>query len=268
MGETMQVNVPIQAPQEMPPATPPEGGSLIAGKFKTEDDLQKAILELIKKQQGDGGLEAYYKTLERQMGKPAEPQPATPGEPQPPEGDPPATPPENEVRDVLKESGLDFDELSQEFVTNKGTLTEASYEKLGKAGFPRPLVDAYIQGQMALAEKRNEQVFAAVGGETEYDAMIQWASVNLSEAERKAYNTALDKTDIGQTMLAVEGLYAKYKKATGSTSDLIEPTGIRTTGGGYISMSQMTLDMKDPRYKVDPAFRQMVADKIRKSNFM
>lgn len=268
MGESLQVNVPIMAPQEVPPAEP----ALIAGKFKSEDDLNKGILELIKKQQGDGGLEAYYKSLESQLGKPAEPKPATPGEPQPPEGTPPTTPPEtppeNQVRDVLKDSGLDFDELSNEFATNQGKLSDASYEKLTKAGFPRQLVDTYIEGQMALASQRNQQIFNTVGGEEEYDAMLKWASLNLSEPERKAYNAAFDKTDIGQTMLAVEGLHAKYKKATGSTSDLIEPTGSRIVGGGYSSMSQMTIDMKDPRYKTDPAFRQMVADKIRKSNFV
>ena len=48
-----------------------EGGKeeqLLAGKYKTEEDLQKGILELLKKDQGED-LESLYKNLESQMGK-------------------------------------------------------------------------------------------------------------------------------------------------------------------------------------------------------
>lgn len=36
----------------------------------------------------------------------------------------------------------------------------------------------------------------------------------------------------------------------------------------YQSKAQMTADMKDPRYKKDPAFRKQVEEKIGRSNIM
>lgn len=263
MGETHTIEMAIGTTPEAPPGAP-SSEPLIAGKFKTEADLEKATLELIKKQNSDGGLEKFYKDLESQLGKPPtqevppEQQPGPPGEQQPPEGHPPAADSDT-VRDILKDSGLDFDALSEEFSTSDGKLSEDSYAKLAKAGFNRTLVDNYIKGQVALAAQRDAQLYKIAGGEDSYNTMIQWAAVNLTPEEKDVYNKALNSES---ATLAVEGLFARYQRSTGKTGRILEGTPSPGGLGGYQSEAQMKADMRDPRYTTDQAFRDLVAQRL------
>ena len=51
------------------------------------------------------------------------------------------------------------------------------------------------------------------GGEDTYAEMMQWASDNLSENEKSAYNN-VNSTDVESIKLAVTGLKARYEVLT------------------------------------------------------
>lgn len=170
---------------------------------------------------------------------------------------------EDEAREVLEGKGIDMDGLFQEYAAS-GQLGEDSYAKLEKAGIPKETVDAFIAGQEALAEKKQQGVFDIVGGKDAYYAMIDWARNNLNDADIAAYDEAIKGPS---AHLAVEGLKARYTAAEGQEPKApVHGDTIPATSGVYRSLAEMQRDMSDPRYKTDPAFRKDVERKLAKSN--
>ena len=156
-----------------------------------------------------------------------------------------------------------FDKYYDEFA-KEGKLTETSYGELQKLGLDRQVVDAYIDGQTALADQRTNSIMSTVGGKEQYNEMIDWASKNLSSDEIKAFNSTIDTGTLEQAQLAIAGVQSKYK------SNNAEPnlfSGNRADSNvGYRSVGEMLADINDPRYSTDSAFRQDVEQKVKLSN--
>lgn len=184
----------------------------------------------------------------------------------PPSGQTDAQPQVNEqIKEELAEHKIDFDALTQEF-SNNGSLKPESYAALEKAGIPKFVVDDYISGQAQRAEAMNNEIFESIGGKETFDAMINWAKSSMTEADIKAYNTAVDSGSAEQAKLAVAGLHAKYIKSNGGTPNLVG--GTPASGAtGYRSHAEQQRDMQDPRYRTDPAFREDVTRRSLASNF-
>ena len=257
MTDTINTHVEQSEPQEQVDAMVAKGEQIEANnrgeerpewlpeKFKTPEDMANA-----------------YQNLEKKMGggqKEEEPQTETTQEEITDE-----QPSGSEVQQAVEAAGVDFDALQQEY--NQGGLSEDAYFKLAEAGFPKNLVDSWIQGQEALASDYQSSVHNIVGGEQAYGEMIGWASDNLSEAEIAAYDKAVDSGDIDMVKLAVSGLQSKYQAAEGSDPALIAGQSASSSGGNYSSWAEVTTAMRDPRYARDPAYRQSVADKLGRSN--
>ena len=172
-----------------------------------------------------------------------------------------------EVAQVVKNAGLDFDDLQSRYLEN-GEIAEADYEALEKAGLPKSLVDAWIDGQEALVAAQNQNIFNIVGGEAQYQEMIGWASENLSEVEIAGFNKAIDSGDGDVISLAVEGLNSKYQAVEGRSPTLVQGQSTNSTGGGFNSVAELTAAMADPRYDRDSAYRQEVAAKLSRSNVL
>ena len=102
-----------------------------------------------------------------------------------------------------------FDKYYDEYA-KEGKLTETSYGELQKLGLDRQVVDAYIDGQTALADQRTNSIMSTVGGKEQYNEMIDWASKNLSSDEIKAFNSTIDTGTLEQAQLAIAGVQAKY----------------------------------------------------------
>lgn len=237
---------------------------LLAGKYKSEEDLQKGILELIKKD--NESLEEYYKSLESKVLSQNQEQQDT-GEEETKQTEP--VPNEEEVRELeqqMKDSPVDFSEFEQEYFEN-GEISEESYEKLKEQGFDKQLVDRYIEGVEALVEKQAQEVFNAVGGQDKYEQMLDWAADNLTDKEKQIFNSAVESTDIDQAKFAVEALYGKYMRAEGN-----KPTPIQgkapsaPTGQKFNSRAEVVEAMSNPKYETDPAYRAMVEKKLRNSD--
>jgi hypothetical protein len=156
-------------------------------------------------------------------------------------------------------------EASKEFF-EKGELTDDTYESLAKLGLNRELVDSYAAGQAALTE--NQQL--AIKGEagTDYDAMTEWAGKNLTDDEMTAYNDVVTNGTVDHAKLAVSGLHARFRSATGSTAPKLAMGS--TTGSAtlpYQSMQEVTRAMNDPRYKSgDKAYHAEVDRRLAVSN--
>lgn len=211
--------------------------------------------------------EAYKELEQRQSGKPVEAAAAvtTPVAPVVP---PVVAPVQGEnVADLLKTNGLDYQEFVNDFAV-KGELSQASYDKLAAKGFTKSLVDTHMAGQKAVADAHATTVQSYAGGAEQYNAMVAWAATTMTDADKTAYNAAINSGNTASAKLAVEGLNARYAATNGNEPTLISgATGLTTSGAGFRSQAEVTSAMKDPRYQKDAAYRKDVADRLAGSTF-
>lgn len=244
-GET-GAEAPVEAEAPAPSETVEEASAnetpeaVLPEKFSSVEDLVKS-----------------YNELESKLGQSSE-EPQEQPEQQ-------AEQAEDEAREVLEQRGLDFDEMSAEFARDS-VLSEERYQQLEEAGIPRNLVDQFIEGQKAVGQQIQEQAFQVVGGQDNYNNMVSWAQANMSEGEIESFNRAVEAGDMNDKMLAVRGLYSRFTSENGSSPNLRH--GASNNGGAtdvYDSWAQVTQDMRDARYKNDPAFRAVVEDRLNRS---
>ena len=165
---------------------------------------------------------------------------------------------------AVTNAGLDMNNLAEEYAKG-GKLEDTSYEALEKAGIPKDYVDQFIQGQKAISDQQSSSIKSLVGGDDAYTEMSNWAADNMNDAEKTAYNAAVNSKDIETAKLAVVGLKAKYEAVNGSEPNLVQGKATPMGVDGYQSWQQVTEAMKDPRYAKDPAYQNMVKNKLSKS---
>ena len=156
-------------------------------------------------------------------------------------------------------------EASKEFFENDGQLSEETYNALEKAGLPRDLVDSYAAGQQALLQSEEAQIQSVANGQ--YDAMAEWANENLPQEEIDAFDEAVTGGTVQQAKLAVQGLYARYQNATGSTPKLTQGAVSGTSTMPFKSMQELARAQSDPRYRSgDKAYHEEIDRRLAVSN--
>lgn len=156
-----------------------------------------------------------------------------------------------------------FQSASNEFAET-GELTDETIESLTKAGIPRDFIDTYVAGARALKSELTREAHGLVGGEDNWNAMMEWAKT-LPEADIEAFNESV--TNPKTSKLAIQGLYSRYATENGSEAPSAAAGAERGVVGSdvYGSKADMTADMRDPRYAKDASFRQQVEAKIARS---
>tara|TARA_R100001594_G_scaffold23663_1_gene46408 strand:- start:1436 stop:2002 length:567 start_codon:yes stop_codon:yes gene_type:complete len=173
----------------------------------------------------------------------------------------------NDIESFLADRGLDFEKFANEF-DETGQLSDPAYQALNEAGISKQLVDNYLQGQQALMGQVASNAHSMVGGEQNYEAMLEWASDNLSDGEIDAFNANIDSNQINNMQFAINSLYTRFAQDQGSEPSLIQGSTANTSGERFGSLHQLTEAMADPRYEKDPAFRANVARQLERSSIM
>ena len=231
-------NTPASS-QQAPTSTSNERPSWLPEKFESGEALAKAYSE----------LEARFtQTQQHQQKAPVAPAVS-----------------EQQAMQQLQSQGLDLNSFQQEYAANGGKLSEASYAKLEQAGFSRQFVDDYIRGQEAIAQQEINAVYAEVGGEAEFQKVAAWARSNLPAHEVAAFNSIVESASVEALRLAVAGLHAKYVAANGQEPRLVNGQAASSVQG-FASRYEMIEAMRDPRYRKDEAYREMVTQKLATSD--
>lgn len=146
-----------------------------------------------------------------------------------------------------------------------GELTEEDYEGLKSMGLPKDLVDNYIKGIEAQSQMIESQLLQEVGGKEAWSEVGEWARSNLNEEEINFYNSLITQGDMAQAKIAMRDLKTKYEQANGIQGKKLVGNTPNIAGDIYGSQAQVIEDMKNPKYKSDPAFQKTVADKLARS---
>ena len=223
----------------------PEG---LPEKFKSVEDLAKSYAELEKKLGGQS-QEEVDPIKEASLKK-----------------EPAKTENNLEIAEkAVTDAGLDMSSLQKEYA-EKGELDAKSYEALEKSGITKDIVNSYIAGQAAIADKQAAEIKATVGGDASYQEMVDWAASNMNDGEKQAYNKAVNSGDMDTVKLAVNALKGQYERANGTEPKLVEGKTSGTSEQGYASWAQVTEAMSNPKYAKDPAYQAEVKAKLANSN--
>lgn len=168
------------------------------------------------------------------------------------------------VAQDLQSKGIDFNALSAEFDQN-GELSAQSLSSLEKAGYPKAMVDAYVQGMQAKADAFVASVKGLAGGEEGWNQIAQFAAQD--EQLKATINRAVEVGDLGQLGLIIEGVQARIAAQYGTANPTLMGggAGTQSTPAAFTSNEEMVKAMQDPRYQKDAQYTQEVYSKIKNS---
>ena len=226
-----------------------EDAGLIAGKFKSQEDLVKA-----------------YNELQSKLG-----QDTPEGEEEPAE-EPTESTEEEAPEEEVSEASAVVSRASEAYLA-KGELTEESIEELSKLD-SKDLIKAYMTQYAANQEAAKTQAVTAdaekaildsVGGAESYQQIVQWAADNLDPAEVDSYNQVTNSGNVAAIKFAVEALSTRYKNAEGFEAPLVTGRKAPATNNKFRSHAELSRAISDPRYATDPAYRSDVEAKLNRS---
>ena len=238
--DSLQVGEQLEAEHEQ----------LLAGKYKSTEDLEAAYLSLQKKL---GQEEPDYE--ESDEGYAEE------------EGS------DEEISDDAPAVSL-INEASEEYYANDGTLSEETIEKFSEMS-STDLVNAYLEIQaknpqasqgVEMSEGQVNSVQNAAGGEANYNRVIEWAANNLPNNQIDAFDSVVDSGNPAAIGIAFQGLQRQYDEANGYEGRMLQGKPAGGKGDIYRSQAELVAAMSDPHYDSDPAYRADVVDKLNQSD--
>jgi len=205
---------------------------MLAGKFESAEDLEKAYLELQKKM-GQGEQEAE---------------------------------PEEEVQesdpDYLAQAMNEYSETGKLSDEIKKQLDEVEYEDLFN------YMSNNIQSPEAedLTQEEMSAIKNYVGGDEAYGALMDWAGNTLDRNYVEAFDELVSSGSARAIQLAVRGLMAEYENANGYEGRMLTGKAAMETPDVFRSQAEVVQAMSDPRYDNDPAYRNDVFEKLGRSD--
>ena len=238
--DSLQVGEQLVAEQE----------GLLAGKYENAEQLEEAYLSLQKKlgqQEEEVDYEESDEGYEEEEGS------------------------DEEVSEYAPAVSL-INEASEEYYANNGQLSEETIESFSSMS-SQDLVNAYLeiqannpQAQQAqpieITQAQVNTVQNAAGGEANYNAVVSWASENLTQQQIDAYDSVVDSGNTAAIGIAFQGLQAQYNDANGYEGRMLSGKPARSGGDVYRSQAELVAAMGDPRYDTDPAYRADVIAKL------
>ena len=213
--------------------------SMLAGKFKSPEDLEKAYLELQSKLGQSNGEEEQGQQEALQV----EEEPA---------------------------SKVLLTQASDEW-NDKGELSKETVAKLSELS-SSDLISAYLEAQNSpapttdLQPEQVQQIYQAAGGQEAYGQLMQWASESLPQAAQEAYNQTVATGDPASIQLALAGLRAAYTDSNGFEGTMLTGKPAFEKPDVFRSQAEVVAAMSDPRYDKDPAYREDIFAKLSRSN--
>jgi len=221
--------------------------TLLAGKYKDAEELEKAYIE-----------------LQGKLGQPKEEEPKE---------EPKAKEEVKEEKEEPKEEEPDYEFLDKLWEESKNE--KYSDEILDKLNDMKPadVAQLYLNYRSGvdsepqeLTQEQAADLQKSVGGEQKYNTMLQWASQNFDEAEISRYDKVMESGDPDAAYFAVQALASRYNDGVGVEGKMLTGKPAKAQGDEFRSQAEVVRAMSDPRYESDPAYRQDIYDKLERSN--
>jgi hypothetical protein len=176
--------------------------------------------------------------------------------------------------DMLGVGQSDWDNWSYE-VAATGTLSEDTRMKIThKTGLNEAMIDDFLTGQKAKMRESYAQAGTIVGGIDRLQTMLQWASETLSEDVQYSINAGMSTPNMRD--ITLRGLAAKFDAAEAAkpvtnepapTQNRVNQTATQQTYTTYTTRREFLADRNNPRFKMEPKFREAVEERMMRTNW-
>jgi len=231
-----------------------EQEQLLAGKYKSAEELESAYLSLQKKlgqtEEEEVDYESTDEGYEEEEGS------------------------DEEVSENAPAISL-ITEASEEYYANDGQLSEETIQSFSEMS-SQELVNAYLEIQannpqaptqgVELSEAQVNSVQNACGGEANYNRVIDWAASNLTDEAINAFDSVVDTGNPTAISIAFKGLQNEYQEANGYEGRMLQGKSASSAGETFRSQAELVSAMGDPRYDTDEAYRDDVLRKLDNSD--
>jgi len=216
---------------------------LLAGKYKSAEELEKGYLELQQKFGEDEQPEEEYEEGEE-------------GEYE-----------EGEYEDTI------LDQLWDEATSEDGEYTQESLDELNNMTVEE-IAQMHLDYRNSVeqepeakefSEQDIQQLKGIVGGEANYANMIDWAQKSCTEQEIQMFDQVMANGDPLGAFFAVRALAYAYNDAVGYDGKMVQGKAPRQGGDQFRSQQEVVQAMGDPRYEADPAYRRDIMEKLERS---
>ena len=218
--------------------------NLLAGKYKNAQDLEQGYIELQKK-----------------LGESEAEEPVAEAEEEEYEGE------EGEedisILDELWEYELNNEEFHEDAVAELQQMDPVDLANLHIEY--RKQVEEEGVGAKDFTEAEMTELKGVVGGDENYQNMLQWAGANLNQQEIDMFDAVMQRGDALGAFFAIRSLAYRYNDAAGYEGKMLTGNAPKTSGSQYRSQQEVIQAMSDPRYESDPAYRKDVMDKLTRS---
>lgn len=223
-----------------------EQQQLLAGKFEDAEALEKAYLELQSKL-GQRNDESDEQQAEE----------------------------EQQEEQVEVSPAAELISNASQMYAESGELTPEVMDQFNQMS-SQDLVNAYIEMQgnlptqqqapVDISESEVNYIKNSVGGEQQYNQLMEWAGENLDPAYVDAFNELTNNGSAAAIQLAVAGLNSQYQDQNGYEGRMLTGREAQTSSDVFRSQAEVIAAMQDPRYDRDPAYRNDVFEKLDRSN--
>ena len=218
--------------------------NLLAGKYKNAQDLEQGYIELQKK-----------------LGESEAEEPVAEAEEEEYEGE------EGEedisILDELWEYELNNEEFHEDAVAELQQMDPVDLANLHIEY--RKQVEEEGVGAKDFTEAEMTELKGVVGGDENYQNMLQWAGANLNQQEIDMFDAVMQRGDALGAFFAIRSLAYRYNDAAGYEGKMLTGNAPKTSGSQYRSQQEVIQAMSDPRYESDPAYRKDIMDKLTRS---
>ena len=258
MSETLSYQPEVQTETNLDQLTPEEQDSmkvgealeqqqetLLAGKYKNAEELEKAYVELQKKLGDD------KETEQASAEDTAEDKPQ------------------------LSDGANLINSASEEYYANGNKLSDETMAKFSSMS-TQDLIKAYMEVQATqpqqaappadITQDQINQIKNSAGGEQAYANIVNWAKSNLPKSSIDAFDEVVNTGSVQAIQLAVAGLKTEYNNANGVEGRMVTGKTAPNNGDVFRSQAELVRAMNDPRYDNDPAYRQDVIEKLDRSD--
>ena len=220
--------------------------NLLAGKYKNAQDLEQGYIELQKKL---GESETEEPVAEAEEGE---------EEYEGEEGEEDIS-----ILDELWEYELNNEEFHEDAVAELQQMDPVDLANLHIEY--RKQVEEEGVGAKDFTEAEMTELKGVVGGDENYQNMLQWAGANLNQQEIDMFDAVMQRGDALGAFFAIRSLAYRYNDAAGYEGKMLTGNAPKTSGSQYRSQQEVIQAMSDPRYDSDPAYRKDVMDKLTRS---
>ena len=219
--------------------------TLLAGKYKNAEELEKAYVELQKKL-GDDKETEQASAEDKAEDKPQ-----------------------------FSDGASLINSASEEYYANGNKLSDETMAKFSSMS-TQDLIKAYMEVQATqpqqaappaeITQDQINQIKNSAGGERAYANIVNWAKSNLPKSSIDAFDEVVNTGSVQAIQLAVAGLKSEYNNANGVEGRMVTGKTAPDRGDVFRSQAELVRAMNDARYDNDPAYRQDVIEKLDRSD--